>query len=135
MHAYFFKKPTGGVIEIFCLTPHSQYPDITTAMSQQQKVLWHCLIGGASKWKAGQVLEKEIGNGGDKLFARYLEKANDTFVIVEISLILNCSFDDRKDRRCACDRIFVAAFIYWDPLVQVDQKSIFKGLPSSINAD
>ena len=27
-----FQKPTGGVIEIFCLEPHERYPDITTAM-------------------------------------------------------------------------------------------------------
>ena len=27
-----FQKSTGGVIEIFCLEPHQQYPDITTAI-------------------------------------------------------------------------------------------------------
>ena len=35
-----FQKPTGGVIEIFCLAPHEQYPDITTAMLQTQQVYW-----------------------------------------------------------------------------------------------
>ena len=55
-----FQKPTGGVIEIFCLEPHEQYADITTAMLQQGKVLWQCLVGGASKWKHGQVLKKII---------------------------------------------------------------------------
>jgi S-adenosylmethionine:tRNA ribosyltransferase-isomerase len=55
-----FQKSTGGVIEIFCLEPHEQYSDITTAMLQHEKVLWHCLIGGASKWKHGQILEKKI---------------------------------------------------------------------------
>ena len=44
-----FQKPTGGVIEIFCLEPPVQYPDITHALMQQGKVLWQCLIGGASK--------------------------------------------------------------------------------------
>lgn len=76
----FLQKPTGGVIEIFCLGPHAQYADITTAMAQQQKVLWHCLIGGASKWKAGQILEKKL-NDGQVLHARYVEKASDTFII------------------------------------------------------
>jgi S-adenosylmethionine:tRNA ribosyltransferase-isomerase len=74
-----FRKPTGGVIEIFCLEPHAQYADITTAMSQRKKVWWHCLIGGASKWKPGQVLEKPIDGG--TLQARYLEKLSDTFII------------------------------------------------------
>ncbi|HWN89116.1 MAG TPA: S-adenosylmethionine:tRNA ribosyltransferase-isomerase, partial [Chitinophagaceae bacterium] len=55
-----FQKLTGGIIEIFCLEPHEQYPDITTAMMQHEKVQWNCLIGGASKWKHGQILEKKI---------------------------------------------------------------------------
>ena len=33
-----FKKPSGGIIEIFCLSPHSQYADITSAMLQRGKV-------------------------------------------------------------------------------------------------
>jgi len=81
-----FQKPTGGVIEIFCLEPHEQYSDITTAMLQHEKVLWHCLIGGASKWKHGQVLEKKINYNSKDLVlnARYIEKAGDSF-IVELS--------------------------------------------------
>jgi len=81
-----FQKPTGGLIEIFCLEPHEQYPDITTAMLQHEKVLWHCLIGGASKWKRGQVLEKKINYNSKELAlnARYVEKMGDSF-IVELS--------------------------------------------------
>jgi S-adenosylmethionine:tRNA ribosyltransferase-isomerase len=51
-----FKKDTGGVIEVFCLEPHSQYADIQTAMLQRSTVWWQCMIGGASKWKPGMVL-------------------------------------------------------------------------------
>lgn len=78
-----FQKLTGGVIEIFCLEPHEQYPDITTAMMQHEKVLWHCLIGGASKWKHGQILEKKITHHSNELLlqARYVGKAGDSFVI------------------------------------------------------
>jgi len=81
-----FQKPTGGVIEIFCLEPHQKYPDITTAMLQHEKILWHCLIGGASKWKRGQLLEKKINyNSRDLVLnARYIEKEIDSF-IVELS--------------------------------------------------
>jgi len=53
-----FTKETGGVIEIFCLEPHEQYSDVQTAMLQTQRVLWKCLVGGASKWKHGMVLEQ-----------------------------------------------------------------------------
>jgi S-adenosylmethionine:tRNA ribosyltransferase-isomerase len=78
-----FQKSTGGVIEIFCLEPHQQYADITTAMLQHKKVLWHCLIGGASKWKHGQILEKKIAHNLKELVlhARYVEKLTDSFVV------------------------------------------------------
>ena len=78
-----FQKPTGGVIEIFCLEPLSQYADITTAMLQHERVLWHCLIGGASKWKRGQLLEKKIKYNSIELIlnARYIEKVGDSFTV------------------------------------------------------
>ncbi|MCY7309528.1 MAG: S-adenosylmethionine:tRNA ribosyltransferase-isomerase [Chitinophagaceae bacterium] len=88
-----FQKQTGGTIEIFCLEPHEQYPDITTAMLQTEKVLWKCLVGGASKWKAEQVLKKKIkiekiasphlwrGSQEILLKASYVEKRNDSFII------------------------------------------------------
>lgn len=76
-----FQKATGGVIEIFCLAPHER-SDPAWGMSRQQKVLWQCLIGGASKWKAGQVLEKTLPQDKRfKLNARYVEKLNDSFII------------------------------------------------------
>lgn len=81
-----FQKPTGGMIEIFCLEPHQQYSDITTAMLQHEKVLWHCLIGGASKWKHGQILSKKILHHNQELIfeAKYMGKETDSF-IVELS--------------------------------------------------
>ena len=78
-----FQKPTGGVIEIFCLEPHEQYADITTAMLQKEKVLWQCLVGGASKWKSGQVLEKRIQHEGKEIIlsTNYVEKRIGSFII------------------------------------------------------
>ena len=78
-----FHKPTGGVIEIFCLEPHEQYRDITTAMTQQGAVFWQCLIGGASKWKHGQVLEMKITIRQTEtiLRAKYIDKKIDSFII------------------------------------------------------
>jgi S-adenosylmethionine:tRNA ribosyltransferase-isomerase len=77
-----FQKPTGGIIEIFCLEPHEQYGDITVAMKKHSKVLWQCLIGGASKWKPGQRLAKKINLPKEiMLCAKYVEKRIDSFVI------------------------------------------------------
>ncbi|HRX94817.1 MAG TPA: S-adenosylmethionine:tRNA ribosyltransferase-isomerase, partial [Chitinophagaceae bacterium] len=59
------------------------YPDITTAMRQKGHVLWQCLVGGASKWKKGQLLKKEIRLKDDIIIltAAYIEKSADTFTI------------------------------------------------------
>jgi S-adenosylmethionine:tRNA ribosyltransferase-isomerase len=78
-----FQKTTGGVIEIFCLEPHEQYADITTAMLQKGKVLWQCLVGGVSKWKKGQLLEKKIRQHEKEitLKAGFIEKRADSFII------------------------------------------------------
>jgi len=78
-----FKKPTGGIIEVFCLEPHDQLGDIANAMMQRNKVLWQCLIGGASKWKHGQVLQKKITPAGKDVIleAKYIEKRTDCFII------------------------------------------------------
>ncbi|MBK6937827.1 MAG: S-adenosylmethionine:tRNA ribosyltransferase-isomerase [Chitinophagaceae bacterium] len=78
-----FTKETGGVIEIFCLEPHEQYPDVTTAMLQKEKVWWHCLVGGASKCKQGQLLNKRVIITGitETLQAKYIEKRSGSFII------------------------------------------------------
>ena len=78
-----FQKPSGGQIELFCLEPHESFGDISTGLLQQERVWWKCLIGGASKWKAGQVLHKSIEANGQaiRLEARYIEKQPDCFVI------------------------------------------------------
>jgi S-adenosylmethionine:tRNA ribosyltransferase-isomerase len=78
-----FQKPTGGIIEIFCLEPHEQYADITTAMLQKEKVIWKCLVGGASKWKRGQQLIKEIKLPLNHITLRasYLKQDAGSFII------------------------------------------------------
>jgi S-adenosylmethionine:tRNA ribosyltransferase-isomerase len=84
-----FRKPTGGQIELFCLEPPAEYGGIGAAMMQTGKVRWKCLIGGASKWKIGQVLHKVIelhdheGNaaGSVTLEAHYIAKQDDAFLI------------------------------------------------------
>lgn len=78
-----FEKPTGGVIEIFCLEPDDKYADITSAMLQKTKVHWKCLIGGASKWKHGMILKKDIICNERKitLEATIVDRLSDCFVV------------------------------------------------------
>ncbi len=76
-----FKKSTGGVIEIFCLSPFQQ--TIEQSLSSTKQAQWQCLIGGASKWKPGQILQKIITLNGKivELNACYIAKQADDFVI------------------------------------------------------
>jgi S-adenosylmethionine:tRNA ribosyltransferase-isomerase len=74
-----FQKATGGIIEIFCLEPDAQYADITTAMLQKEKVWWKCLIGGASKWKNGMVLTKEVAD--ITIEASIIDRTTEAFTI------------------------------------------------------
>jgi S-adenosylmethionine:tRNA ribosyltransferase-isomerase len=82
-----FQKATGARIEIFCLEPPAEYGGMAGAMTRTGSVRWKCLIGGASKWKPGQVLSKTIGGAGGErgagivLEARYLGKEEGSFLI------------------------------------------------------
>ena len=76
-----FKKPTGGIIEIFCLEPHQE--TIEQSLASVSSVQWQCLIGGASKWKTGQILKKDfvIDEQNVDLQATYISKYADSFII------------------------------------------------------
>ncbi len=80
-----FQKETGGSIEIFCLEPAAEYPDITTAMLQKEKVRWKCLVGGAKKWKSGSL--KHLFTLGINEFLLVAEKIakEDDYYIIELS--------------------------------------------------
>jgi S-adenosylmethionine:tRNA ribosyltransferase-isomerase len=78
----FFKKATGGIIEIFCLEPFNSH-DVSAAMFQTQKIQWKCFIGGASKWAPKELLLKTvfIQNAPVEFKATYIEKRPDHFII------------------------------------------------------
>jgi S-adenosylmethionine:tRNA ribosyltransferase-isomerase len=48
----YMAKPSGGLVEIFCLEPLGE---ISSALSAHKECEWKCLIGGAKKWKEGPV--------------------------------------------------------------------------------
>src|SRR5687767_10906274 len=76
-----FKKPTGGVIEIFCLEPYSPH-DYHTVMHTRRSVQWKCMIGGAAKWKTGDLEKKvEIKGKAVAFTASLKEKLADAYVV------------------------------------------------------
>ena len=46
-----FQKPTGSVIEIFCLEPYEKINDYAVVLQRKKSTRWKCMIGGAGKWK------------------------------------------------------------------------------------
>ncbi|MBX2905247.1 MAG: S-adenosylmethionine:tRNA ribosyltransferase-isomerase [Taibaiella sp.] len=76
-----FRKETGGVIEVFCLAPHEQYADVPTAMQQKGSVLWDCLVGGASKWKAGMKLQLSHEDPSFTLYATMEERRHGSYIL------------------------------------------------------
>lgn len=77
-----FQKQSGGKIEVFCLEPADQYPDITTAMFQKKSVLWKCMVGGAKKWKdESLILPISVGKSSYLLSATKKERLQDSFLI------------------------------------------------------
>ena len=78
-----FQKPSGGHVELFCLEPHGSYGQVGLALVQKEKLWWNCMIGGASKWKKGQLLEKITGEPGSllRLSAKYIGREKDYFIV------------------------------------------------------
>jgi len=76
-----FKKPTGGIIEIFCLEPYETVNEYNSIMQKKERVRWKCLIGGAAKWKEGN-LEKELIINNEKTIIKVslIEKLADAYV-------------------------------------------------------
>jgi S-adenosylmethionine:tRNA ribosyltransferase-isomerase len=78
-----FEKKTGARIEIFCLEPDQTGTNFSDFLQQKGKTVWKCLIGGASKWKKGQFLEKTVlsYNTEVRLRAVYRLKKSGNFLI------------------------------------------------------
>lgn len=77
-----FQKPTGGVIEIFCLEPYEDSKEYNLIMNKKEKLRWKCMIGGAGKWKEGTLNKKlKIGNELVEMQAALIEKLSDAFVV------------------------------------------------------
>lgn len=81
----YMQTEQGRLIEVFCLEPGPGYADITTAMSEQGRVIWLCLLGGAKKWKEGTLsLKHTSGDTTYSITASRIEK-RDTAYLVELS--------------------------------------------------
>lgn len=77
-----FQKPSGGVIEIFCLEPFEEVNEYNVVMNKKGFVKWKCLIGGASKWKESSITTKFVIDDTICIMnATLIEKLPDAYVV------------------------------------------------------
>lgn len=53
-----FTKPSGAVIEVFCLEPVLPTSEIQQAFEQKSYVTWKCMVGNLKRWKTGSLIKK-----------------------------------------------------------------------------
>jgi S-adenosylmethionine:tRNA ribosyltransferase-isomerase len=89
-----FRKPTGGKIEVFCLEPDDRYQEVQQAMLQQGEVYWKCLVGGAAKWKPGQVLELSVpaDNGKTLQMTAAVDARREGYFVLKLNWDHNMTF-------------------------------------------
>lgn len=49
-----FHKPTGGIVEVFCLEPENP-KDYQQSFASEHECTWTCLVGNSKKWKEGSL--------------------------------------------------------------------------------
>ena len=70
-----FHKPTGGIVEVFCLEPEAP-KDYAQNFASEQECTWTCLVGNSKKWKDGS-LSLEVTMPDGKPVTLYCERASD----------------------------------------------------------
>jgi S-adenosylmethionine:tRNA ribosyltransferase-isomerase len=76
-----FKKSTGKTIELFCLEPYDP-KEWNSIMGKKENAKWKCLVGGAAKWKDGN-LEKELFINNEKaiITVSLIKKLADEYIV------------------------------------------------------
>ena len=129
-----FYKTTGGKVEIFCLEPAGGNNKYDSLFETSGNATWHCLVGGAAKWKEGD-LQLEVNIDGEKvvLVAAKKEQKADTFLI-------SFSWDNRQFPFIkileAAGAIPLPPYIQRASRVDDEQRyqTIFANLPGSVAA-
>lgn len=70
-----FRKPTGGVVEVFCLEPEAP-KDYQQNFASEKECTWTCLVGNSKKWKEGS-LSLPIVMGDGREVTLYCERAGE----------------------------------------------------------
>ncbi len=76
-----FRKSTGSMIEIFCLSPYLP-ADYQEAFAATHKSRWMCIIGNRKKWKQDEIRMNATYGGEDlEIIARKIEPVDNKHII------------------------------------------------------
>ena len=68
-----FHKPTGGIVEVFCLEPEAP-KDYQQSFASESDCTWTCLVGNSKKWKEGP-LSLTVTMADGRLVTLHCERA------------------------------------------------------------
>ncbi|UPL48108.1 S-adenosylmethionine:tRNA ribosyltransferase-isomerase [Hymenobacter sublimis] len=81
----FARRPTGGIVELFCLEPVAPHRAIEPAMQQTGSCVWKCLVGNGKRWKTGLVtIEFEVAGQPSLLAAERIEQG-EGYALIQFS--------------------------------------------------
>lgn len=89
----FFKKPTGAVIEVFCLEPYLP-EDYAQNFAAVRECEWSCMVGNMKKWKEGSIECRFVHNGKECVLKAEKQAQQNGEVIVHFSWNQELSFSE-----------------------------------------
>lgn len=81
----FARRPTGGMVELFCLEPVAPYQAIEPAMQQTGSCVWKCLVGNGRRWKEGPVTLEFEALGQPALLTAERVEQHDGYALIRFS--------------------------------------------------
>ena len=81
----FCQKPTGGIVELFCLEPVAPHRAIEPAMQQTSSCVWKCLVGNGKRWKTGPVTLSFTANGQEALLTAERLETGEGYALIQFS--------------------------------------------------
>ncbi len=109
-----FKKPTGAIIEVFCLEPFSP-EDYAVAFASTYSSSWNAVIGNAKRWKEGEINflcdESHSEARALNLRAQLIDKKDNNSSIVKFIWDTGLSFSEVLD---ICGRIPIPPYLKRD---------------------
>ena len=81
----FCHKPTGAVVELFCLEPVAPHTALEPAMQQTGTCVWRCLVGNGKRWKDGPVTLDFEAQGQPATLLAHRAQAEDGTALVRFA--------------------------------------------------